>query len=116
MFTVAGQRVPFRLLVEASGRQFQHRFAEEIVRVVLAVVPHRDLQRPFPQLGPPDSVVDERLIPPRVVRVRQRLRPPLRLLATFEITKSDLFSLIYICTFLFQRAREERGNNMKLNL
>lgn len=95
--------MPFRLLVEASGRQFQHRFAEEIVRVVLAVVPHGDLQRPFPQLGPPDPVVDERLIPLRVVRVRQRLRPPLRLLATFEITNQICFTY-----YLKKKAREGR--------
>ena len=93
VFTVAGQRVPFRFLVEASGRQFQHRFAEEVVRVVLAVVPHGDLQRSFPQLGPPDPVVDERLIPLRIVRVRQRLRPPLRLLAAFGKSRIRFVSL-----------------------
>lgn len=91
VFPVAGQRMPLGLLVEMSCRQFQYRFAEKIVRVVLPVVPHGYFQRPFPQLWPPDSVVDERLVPLWIVRVRQRLRSSLRLFAAsgHELDRKD---------------------------
>lgn len=76
------QGMPLGLLVEARRPELEHHLAEEVVRVVLPVIPHSDLERPFPQLRyPPDTLVDERLVPLRVVRVSQRFRASLRLFA-----------------------------------
>lgn len=88
VFPVVHQRVPLGLLVQPGRAQLQDGLAEEIVRVVVPVVPHRDLQRALPQLRRPDPVVDERLVPPWIVRVRQRLRASLRLLAAFTAMNS----------------------------
>lgn len=82
VLAVPCEGVPLGLLVETRRRQLEDHLAQEVVRVVLPVIPNRDLERPFPQLRhPPDTLVHERLIPLRVVRVRQRFRPSLRLFA-----------------------------------
>lgn len=104
VLAVPREGMPLGLLVETRRAELEHHLAEEVVRVVLPVIPHGDLERPFPQLRhPPDTLVDERLIPLRVVRVGQRFRAPLRLFAGSKRRRLINYNDRYL---------ETRGNRM----
>lgn len=81
MLLVGHEIVPLELVGERGGRKAEYDLAEEVVGTVSPVIPDGDLERALSQLGPPDTAVDEGLVPSRLVRVGQRLRSPLRLFA-----------------------------------
>lgn len=70
MLLVGHEIMPLELVVERGSGEAEYDLAEEVVGTVSPVIPDGDLERALPQLGPPDTAVDEGLVPSRLVRVR----------------------------------------------